>query len=535
MMSFRPARLLARKAPSAALLAALALFSGGLVGAAPQLSPFESAEAVPRGEIDRAVFDRLQREGISPAYLCSDEVFIRRVYLDVIGTLPEPDDARAFLNDPDRRKRALLIDELLARDEFAAYWAMKWGDLLRIKAEFPINLWPNAVQAYDGWVRRSIRENMPYDRFVRALLTSSGSNFRVPPVNFYRAVQGKEPETLASAVALTFMGTRLESWPSEEREQLVSFFSRVGFKSTTEWKEEIVYFDAGRSEADGAVSPALFPDGSVVELALGQDPREAFADWLITPENEWFAANIVNRAWYWLQGRGIVHPADDFRSDNPPANPELLALLERELVEADYDLKHVFRLILNSSTYQLSSIARSRDPQAEALFAYYPVRRLDAEVLIDALCQITETTEEYSSAIPEPFTFVPEEARSIELPDGSITSSFLEMFGRPSRDTGLESERNNKSTANQRLHLLNSSHIRDKIEKSERFRGILRSRRSSGRPIDRLYLLILSRHPTSFEMRIAKEYVESDARKGREAAIDLAWALINSTEFLYRH
>ena len=212
-----------------------------------------------------------------------------------------------------------------------------------------------------------------------------------------------------------------------------------------------------------------------VKLSSDRDPREVFAGWLIDANNPWFARNIVNRAWFWLLGRGIIQEPDDIRPDNPPINPELLAYLEKELVASHYDLKHLYRLILNSQTYQLSSIPRSAKPEAAANFAFYPVRQLDAEVLSDALCEITGTTEKYSSSIPEPFTFIPEKERSIALPDGSITSSFLEMFGRPPRDTGLESERNNNPTASQRLHLLNSSHIQRKIEQSEKFKYQLKT------------------------------------------------------------
>ena len=202
----------------------------------------------------------------------------------------------------------------------------------------------------------------------------------------------------------------------------------------------------------------------------GRDPREAFAGWLIAPRNPWFARAAVNRVWSWLLGRGIIHEPDDIRPDNPPSNPELLAYLEQELVASHYDLKSIYRLILNSQTWQLSSIPRSTRPEAAANFAYYPLRRLDAEVLADAICETTGTTETYTSAIPEPFTFIPEEQRGISLPDGSITSAFLELFGRPPRDTGLEAERNNRLTAAQQLHMLNASHVERKIEQSPNFR-----------------------------------------------------------------
>jgi len=499
-------------------------------------APFEGEPARPDTEIDRLVFARLRALGIPPPRLCSDAVFVRRAYLDVIGTLPTEDEARAFLLDRSPRKRAALIDHLLERPEFADYQAMKWGDLLRVKAEFPINLWPNAVQAYHRWIREAMRQNMPYDRFARELLTSSGSNFRVPPVNFMRAVQSKTPQGLAAAAALTFMGVRAEKWPPERLEAMAVFFSCVGYKPTTEWKEEIVFFDFTKAAA--LPHTVILPDGSTAALDRRRDPRQVFADWLISPSNPWFARNIVNRIWSWLLGRGIIHEPDDIRPDNPPVNPELLEYLQRELIRSGWDLKHIFRLILNSRTYQFSCIPPpGRHPAAEANFAYYPLRRLDAEVLIDAVCQITGTTEKYSSPIPEPFTFMPDNQRSIALPDGSVGSAFLELFGRPPRDTGLEAERNNRPTAGQWLHMLNSTHIQRKIEQSEKLRALARDSRMRPRQlIDRLYLTILSRFPEEEEMRAALRQLGSGGLLGaRDAWVDIAWALMNTMEFQYRH
>ena len=521
----------------AAILIATAV---GLTEGQVIVRPFEGyADSSPLGRIDQLVLDRLMALEIQPANACSDAVFVRRVYLDVIGTLPTADETRQFLMDRNPDKRRELIDELLERDEFADYWAMKWGDVLRIKAEFPINLWPNAAQAYHRWVRTSLKENMPYDKFVWEMLTASGSNFRVPQVNFYRAAQNKDPQTIARAVALTFMGTRAENWPEDRLAGMAAFFAHIGYKQTGEWKEEIIFFDVLKmtsEKPDSESGKAVFPDGTPVRLTPDKDPREVFANWLISPENPWFARNVVNRIWCWLQGRGIIHEPDDIRPDNPPRIPELLTWLEQELVAHNYDLKHIYRLILNSKTYQLSSIPRSDHSDAEAYFAYYPLRRLDAEVLADALCQMTGTTEEYTSAIPEPFTFIPKNIRSIELPDGSITSSFLEMFGRPPRDTGLESERNNRSTAAQRLHMLNSSHVRKKIEQSQKLRRAMEAgRRNPMSAVAELYLTILSRFPTEEEVDVLRNYVESGKANGPEILVDLAWALINSTEFLYRH
>ena len=520
------------RAPVISLLVLMAVLSGA-VAARAQTSPFESpGPPVPQGEIDTIVFGWLKQLDIPPAHPCSDAVFVRRVYLDVIGTLPAAREASSFILSHDPDKRAKLIEQLLAREEFADYWAMKWSDLLRVKAEFPINLWPNAAQGYHRWIRAAIKDNEPCDRFARELLTASGSNFEVPPANFYRAMQNRDPKGIAQTVALTFMGERADRWPKEKLAGLAAFFSQVGIKTTAEWKEEIVFFNPASTNAR---TTATFPDGTTIQLPPDRDPREVFADWLIDAKNPWFARNLANRVWFWLLGRGIVQEPDDFRPDNPPGNPELLAYLEKEFIASHYDLKQLFRLILNSQTYQLSSIPRSHQPAAAANFASYPPRQLDAEVLADALCDITGTTEKYSSSIPEPFTFIPEQEHSIALPDGSITSPFLEMFGRSPRDTGLESERNNRPTAEQRLHLLNSSHLQRKLEQSPKIKYLLNTRNNPRDLVTGLYLAILSRFPTEDELRIATAYFPAGGGDNRSAALDVAWALINSAEFLFRH
>jgi hypothetical protein len=489
------------------------------------VAPFEmQAELTPGNKIDELVFARWKELGIKPANLCSPSVFLRRAYLDITGTLPTAQQAAEFLNSKDPNKRLALVDRLLNSEEFAGYWAMKWSDLLRVKAEFPINLWPNAAQTYYHWIRDSIRENKPYDQFVRAMLTESGSNFRVPPVNFYRAMQNREPAGIAQTVALTFMGTRAEKWPPDQLKQMAAFFSQLDYKHSDEWKEEIVFFNPEKPLA----GKLIFPDGTPAKLRPGQDPREAFADWLISPKNPWFARNIANRVWFWTLGRGIIQEPDDIRPDNPPENAQLLAWLESELVSSHYDLKHIFRLILTSTTYQLSPIPQAERAAAAAHFAAYPLRRLDAEVLIDALCQITGTSETYTSAIPEPYTFMPDFQRAVDLPDGSISSSSLELFGRPSRDTGMESERNNRVTESQGLFMLNSSYVMRKIQQGPKMVALMRS----GNPrelVTQIYLTVLSRYPTEGELKLIS------VRGGQAAMADLVWALMNSSEFLYRH
>ena len=503
-----------------------------------QINPFEvKGELATRGKIDELVFAKLKELGIEPSNPCSDGAFFRRVYFDTIGTLPTAAEARQFLKSEEPDKRAKLIDSLLERPEFADYLAMKWSDLLRVKAEFPINLWPNASQAYHHWIRASIKENMPYDKFVRELLTACGSNFRTPQVNFYRALQSKEPKAIAGAVALAFMGVRTDKWPEERLAGMAVFFSEVGFKPTREWKEEIIVWDPHKSkkdasEADGEAAPPqkpVFPDGTVCTMPPGKDPREVFADWLIDAKNPWFTRHIVNRVWCWLLGRGIVHEPDDIRPDNPAQNIELLNWLADELVKANYDLKHIYRVILNSQTYQLSCIPKGDGEKAAANFACYSLRRMEAEVIIDAICQITGTTEWYESMIPEPFTFIPQKQRSIALPDGSITSSVLEIFGRPPRDSGFESERNNRFNAAQALHLINSTHILKKIREGPKVQELMESTESENRG-EAIYLTVLSRFPTEEE---ASQFAwHGNSRSGAE---ELIWALINSDEFLFRH
>jgi len=503
----------------------------------PALRPLAAAvlecgiPAKAQGRIDELVFAQQKTHGVLPASLSSDEVFLRRIFLDLLGILPTVQEATAFLTDNSPHKRAQLIDHLLLRDEFATYRTMQWGDLLRIKSEFPINLWPTAAQEYTHWVRDSLAEKQPFDQFARALLTASGSNFRVGAANFYRAVQSRDAQTLAQSVALTFMGVRLEKWPAKQRAQMAAFFSQVGYKSTGEWKEEIVFFDSAKPAPS---SPLTLPDGKKAELQPGQDPRELFAEWLIRPENPYFARAICNRIWNWLTGRGVIDPVDDMRADNLPSIPGLLEFLQSELVRSNWNLLALYRLILNSSTWQLGPVPRSKFPDSTRFFASYAVRRLPAEVLIDALCQATGSSEQYFSATPEPYTILPAGQSAVALPDGGISSAFLELFGRSPRDTGLNEERNNLPSPSQRLHLLNSTHMENMIEKSSTIQAILKI--SDPRAaIAALYLNILSRYPAEDELKTATNYAKSAGLNHNQSLVDLAWALFNSAEFVNRH
>ena len=496
---------------------------------------FEQAkEFQPRNRIDELLLASLAKKDkdIIPAPLCSDAVFVRRIYLDLTGTLPMPAEVRAFLDVPVSGKRNALIDKLLDRPEFVDYWTMQWCDLLRVKAEFPINLWPNGALCYYNWIRDAVRVNKPYNRFAYELLTADGSNFRDGAANFYRAVPEKNAETLAEAVAQTFLGTRVVYWPEEKRADLALFFSRVAYKETAEWKEEIVYWNRRPLE----INTAVFPDGRRIQIPPNTDPRYLFADWLTAPENTGFSRCIANRVWFWLFGQGLVHEPDDFRNDNPPIHPELLDYLAADLVRSGYDLKHLFRLITRSATYQQSSIARGDAEIAQEFFAVYPVRRLEAEVLQDAVATIFNNTLGFNSEVPEPFTYVPPRYRTIVLPDASITNPFLEMFGRPTRDTGLISDRNNSVTESQQLFLLNSTEINNWVRRlGQGNRWRTREGIQAAKVIEDLWLLILSRRPSPDEHRIATAHLEQNGRLNDQKIQDLVWALLNSKEFLCRH
>jgi hypothetical protein len=511
--------------------------------AAPQAGPKPFPALAANNRIDELVYTKLKQMGVPPSPLSTDEVFLRRVYLDTIGLLPTAEEARTFLAKPDRTR---LIDVLLARGEFNDFWSLKWGDLLRIKSEYPVRVWPKAVAVYYQWVHDSLQANKPYDRFARELLTATGSNFRVAPANFVRAVGSHDARSLGEAAAQVFMGARIgcarchahpvESWGTPDDYGLGAFFSRVNFKATQEWKEEIVFADFKMSLKEPRTRTVVqphAPGGVVVKVAAEEDPRGQFADWLTAPENPWFAKNIVNRIWFWLLGRGIIHEPDDVRPTNPPVNPELLAYLERELVQHGYDLRHIYRLILNSRTYQLSSEPNQWNADDVALFSHNRVKRLTAEQMFDAVSQFTETTEKFRSIIPEPYSNWPANYRATQISDGNTECNFLDLFGRPPRDTPFEGERNNDATLKQALYFLNSEQLEGKVSGSPRLKRLLA--KADADVVEDLYLSSVARFPSADERKRLLDYLGAKKSTRAQAVQDLAWALMNSKEFEFNH
>lgn len=495
--------------------------------------PFESGIGfVPVNRIDMLFLDSLEWKKIRPADLCTDMVFVRRVYLDLYGAIPGEKEAKEFIDSTDPKKRAKLIEKLLESEEFVDYTSMQWCDVLRVKAEFPINLWPNGAMSYYRWIREAVRTNMPYDRFARELLSAEGSNFRDGNSNFYRAVPSKDPGTIAENVALTFLGERTENWSEEQRAELAVFFSRMAYKSTAEWKEEIVYRVRTPLESPDVV----FPDGSRGTVPENVDPRNVFIDWLVSEKNVRFGECAVNRIWARLFGRGLVHEQDDFRTDNPPVHPEILEHLRKELVRSNYDCKHVYRLILNSSTYQQSSIPADRNPDALKFFAAYPIRRLKAEVLQDMFMKLFDVQNAYVSEVPEPFTYIPPKYRTILLHEPGISSSFLEMFGRSSRDTGMESDRNDEVSESQQLFMLNSTEINQWTRKLMwKYRNLGKRPTERVKNLETLWLEILSRYPSAEELQAVKLIFEEHENEPVQVMQDLIWSLLNSKEFVSAH
>jgi hypothetical protein len=510
----------------------------------PQPGPKRFPALTANNRIDELVYAKLKTLGIPPSGPSADEAFLRRVYLDVTGLLPTPEQARPFLADPSPTKRAALIDQLIASDGFADFWSLKWGDLLRIKSEYPVRLWPKAVAVYYQWLHQSIAENKPYDQFARELLTATGSNFRVGPANFVRAVPSKDARTTGETAALVFMGARVgcarchahpvESWTMEDDLGIGAFFARLGYKSTGEWKEEIVYPDfkgvLRHPRTRQAVAPRA-PGGAAVKVAAEEDPRGQFAQWLTASENPWFARNAVNRVWYWIMGTGIVNEPDDLRPTNPPTNPELLAFLERELVEHRYDLRHIYRLILNSQTYQRSSEPNEWNARDTTHFSHYVVKRLAAEQMLDALTQVTGVPEKFRSIIPEPFSNWPSDFKATQLADGNMECSFLDLFGRPGRDTPYESERDSDVTLRQTLYFLNSEQFEQKVSTSPKLKALLGKKNPEA--LDELYLTAVSRLPAPDEKEKLLVYLKKGNRG--QALQDIAWALLNAKEFEFNH
>jgi hypothetical protein len=494
--------------------------------------------------VDTHVFAKLKMLSIPPADLCADAEFLRRVYEDVCGTLPTPEETRTFLASTDKDKRAKLIDALLERSEYADLWTLKWSDVLRSNRK---SIQQKGTHVYQHWLRKHIERNTPFDEVVRELLTANGSTFANPPANYYRIA--REPTSLAETTAQLFFGIRMqcakchnhpfERWTQDDYYSMAAFFARVKHaKDTTEpgagpqaqGAGEIVYADRTGEVTQprtGQVMPPKFMGGAVANVPPGKDRREVLAAWLTSPENPFFARSVVNRIWFHVTGRGIVDPVDDFRDSNPPANDELLDSLARDFVSHGFDVKHLLRVILNSRTYQLSAQTNDLNKDDNKYFSHAVTKLLPAEQLLDAICAAT--------GMPEKFPGLPLGTRAVQLPDGEINHVFLKTFGQPGRELACECEREGDSNLAQALQLINGPTINDKVRNPGNRLGKLAERKLSDVEIlNELYLASLCRPPAEGEIQANLQHVTKGSDK-RKAWEDVQWALINSKEFLFRH
>ncbi|RUL89400.1 DUF1553 domain-containing protein [Tautonia sociabilis] len=500
--------------------------------------PASLYDDLPRSNvIDGLVWAKLRKLGLTPSPETDDSTFLRRAYLDAIGRLPSLEETRAFLDDPSPEKRASLVDRLLERPEYADYWATKWMDLLRPN---PYRVGIKAVWNLDAWIRRAFRENMPYDEFVRTIVTAQGSTFSEGPSTIFR--DRREPEELTTMVSQLFLGIRLECakchhhpfevWGQDDFYGFAAYFAEVGRKGTglsppISGGEEVIF-----ASGKGAVSHPLTGERMEPAPLFGEapdpddDPRRALASWMTDPDNPYFARVIANRVWADLMGVGLVMPVDDLRATNPPTNPELLDALADEFVQSGFDLKHLIRTIMTSRVYALDSLPNDRNVADVRNYARHYRKRLPAEVLIDAICDVTGIPEEYDAAAPG--------TRATQIWTHRVPSTFLDTFGRPDANQDPPCERTPDTSVTQVLHLMNAPSLHAKITHED---GLAARLAASDRPpsaiVEELYLLLYCRRPTEEERSVALAVFDEPGVDRRRACEDLLWALLNSAEFLF--
>jgi hypothetical protein len=485
--------------------------------------------------IDEFVQAKLKKLRVVPAELCSDDIFLRRVYLDIAGVLPSVDETKAFLADTAPDKRAKLIEVLLQRPEFPELWAMKWADVLGVKSSIQLNR--KGMFRYNDWLRERFTSNTPIDQIVRELLSAKGGNFTSPAANYY--LVEANPNQIAENVAQVFFGIQIkcaqchnhpfERWTMDDYYAFSAFFSQIGRKVSGDPREQIV-FNSGGGEVtnikNGQVMKPKFLGGPEPDCA-GKDRREVLAEWLTSPENPWFAKNIANRIWQQFIGVGIIDPVDDGRVSNPPSNPQLLDALAKRLVESKYDLRQIVRDICNSYTYQQSTVPRDIKIADNRNFSHAVVRRLPAEQLLDAITQVTESTVKFAS--------LPLGSRAVQVADGNSGVYFLDLFGRPTRNTACVCERRSEPTLGQTLHMINGDTINAALKDPA---GRLAKMASASLPADtvtdQLYLAAFCRPPTEQERTTFQTFLTA-ATDPKQAMEDVAWSILNSKEFIFNH
>lgn len=483
--------------------------------------------------IDRFVDEKLRALRIDASPPCDDATFLRRVTLDLSGRLPTAAEARAFLADSAPDKRTRWIDAELQRKEFAELWVQKWAERLLVKS-VQNQVSRKAALRYFSWLEERIAGNVPLDQIVRDLLTAQGGVFESPAVNFYQAE--RDGLKVAENVAQVFLGMRLQCaqchnhpfdrWTQDDYYGWAAFFSQIGRKRGADPRETIV-FDRRGGEVKHPVTKKNVPPrflGGARPKTRGKDRRAVAAEWITSKDNPYFSRNVANLVWEHFFGVGIVHEPDDVRVSNPPSNPALLDALAARLVEVRYDLKQLVREIVTSAAYQRSVQPTERNAEDERNASHARVRRLRAEVLLDALSQVTDA--------PTKFPGLPLGARAIRIPDGATSNYFLNTFGRARREGVCTCEVRTEPNLGQALHLLNGSSVSDKIRAGRVVAKLVKAKRPLPEILDELYLRSLTRYPTPAERAALLKRIKGDPVRGLE---DVLWALLNSKEFLFQH
>ena len=493
--------------------------------------------------VDRHLFAQWRKLGIVPSAPTDDATFLRRVSVDICGTLPTRDEVTEYLNDTSSDKRERLIDRLLNRPEYASYFTLKWADILQNRgAGYATSKQRAGTTLFASWIRDSVESNKPYDQFVSEILTATGSQNENPPAIWYRTVR-KSPEYVES-VAQAFLGVRVqcaqchhhptERWSQSDYYGLAAVFSRVGrkggFADAEVPTDEIIYLKETGEVVHPRTGEVLKPQplgGTPFAIGLQDDPRESLARWMTHADNPFFARTMVNRLWAHFLGRGIVHPIDDARSTNPPSNPELLDALADDFIASGYDVKHLIRTITNSYAYRLDSAPEPGNAGDTQTFARFYARRLPAEVILDGISQVLE--------VPTVFPGVPAGTRAIQLPDEDVAAHFLDVFGRPARMSACECERVDAPALTQALELVNSTEIQRKLTEASGYAQQLAGRDLPNDAVAaEIFVRVFARNPRPDELKAASEYLASQSDRG-EACRSLLWSLLATNEFLFNH
>jgi hypothetical protein len=484
--------------------------------------------------IDTLVHAKLQKLRMTPSELCTDEEFLRRVSVDVVGKLPTPAEYEAFMASTDPQKREKLVDELLGRKEFSEIWVMKFAELLQIRTTLDVSY--KSMLLYFNWLQDKIASNTPMNEIVKELLSSSGGTFKTPATNYYQIE--KDTLKVSENVAQVFMGMRIQCaqchnhpfdrWTMNDYYAFANFFAQIGRKGSED-PRELVIFNSGGGDVKHLVTgqplPPKFLGGDVPDLT-GKDRRKALADWLASPDNPYFARNLANIVWDHFMGLGIIDPVDDVRVSNPASNPELLDELATKFTSYNYDFRKLVRDICTSRTYQLSTARNPSNELDEKNFAHGQVRRIRAEVMLDVITQVTETKNKFAG--------LPLGARAVQIADGNVSSYFLTTFGRATRASVCSCEVKMDPNLSQALHLLNGETTTQKIAEGKLVDRLLSEGKTPEGIIDDLYIRCLSRRPSPSEQARVLESI-AQAPDKTVALQDVFWAILNTREFMFNH